>query len=290
MQSSPNGALVETRDRILELLGSELNELTIERAVVGVFFTGVELTNGYGGVCATPVKLIPDAVCCPTSAMAMPLPGRLRGRTVSACLAEVEHDQGLRRALGIAVMNALATLCWDRKPPPNVTMEIGIDALDAARIRPNERVVMVGAFGPYIRKLRRRGQPFVVLEKDPTTLRADEMGLYRPAEQAAAVVPEADVLLVTGTTLVNDTADALLALARPGAEIVMIGPSVSLVPDALFRRGVRVAGGVRVTDPRALLALLAEGGSGHHFFGRSADKVVLIRDAAEETGSRAAAR
>jgi hypothetical protein len=44
-----------------------------------------------------------------------------------------------------------------------------------------------------------------------------------------------------------------------------------------LRRGVDVLGGIRVTDPDGFLDVLAEGGSGYHFFGRSAEKVVLVR-------------
>jgi hypothetical protein len=48
----------------------------------------------------------------------------------------------------------------------------------------------------------------------------------------------------------------------------------------ISRRGVDVLGGVRVTAPDAFLDVLMEGGSAYHFFGRSAEKVVLMRRAA----------
>ena len=73
---------------------------------------------------------------------------------------------------------------------------------------------MVGAFVPFLRELKRRRQPFLVLEQDPATLKADELPFFRPAEQAATVVPQADVLLITGTTLINDTLEELLALGQ----------------------------------------------------------------------------
>jgi hypothetical protein len=62
--------------------------------------------------------------------------------------------------------------------------------------------------------------------------------------------------------------------------VVLVGPTVGLLPDAFLRRGVDVLGGVRVTAPDAFLDVLMEGGSAYHFFGRSAEKVVLIRRAA----------
>jgi hypothetical protein len=39
-------------------------------------------------------------------------------------------------------------------------------------------------------------------------------------------------------------------------------------------------GTVRIHDPEGLLDMLAEGGSGSHLFGRSAERVVLTRRAA----------
>ena len=80
MQIIEQPILRETLAAIPEILGTELNSITVERAVIGLFFTGVKLSNGIAGACATPIKTIPEAVCCPSSAMAMPFPGKLRGR------------------------------------------------------------------------------------------------------------------------------------------------------------------------------------------------------------------
>jgi hypothetical protein len=52
------------------------------------------------------------------------------------------------------------------------------------------------------------------------------------------------------------------------------------MPDALLRRGVDLLGTVRIGDPDGFLDMLAEGGSGYHVFGRSAERVVLARRAA----------
>jgi uncharacterized protein (DUF4213/DUF364 family) len=50
-----------------------------------------------------------------------------------------------------------------------------------------------------------------------------------------------------------------------------------MLPDAFSRRGIRVLGGIRVTDPDPLLDVLAEGGSGYHFFRKSAEKISMVR-------------
>lgn len=269
--------LAETIAGIQRTLGADIDDIVVERAVIGLFFTGVKLNTGIAGACATPLRSIPEAVCCPSSAMAMPFPGKLRGRPARDLLKETEAPSGIRRAVGVATMNALAAMCWERRPTPEVELCAGVDAYDAADIQPGEHVVVVGAFVPFLKALKRARQPFTVLEMDAATLKPDELPHFRPAEQAGLVVPHADVVLITGTTLLNDTLENLLALCRQETRVVMVGPTVGLYPDAFLRRGVDVLGGVRVTDPDAFLDTLAEGGSGYHFFGRSAEKVVLVR-------------
>ncbi len=275
-----NSILGETIAMIGKILGSELDKITIERAVVGLFFTGVKLSNGIAGASATPIKSIPEAVCCPSSAMAMPFPGKLRGRRAPDLAREALSGYGIRRAVGIATVNALADCCWQRRPHPDVELQPGVDAFDATDIRAGDKVVVVGAFVPFLKELKRRGHAFLVLEQDPATLKADELPFFRPADQAAEILPDADVALITGSTLVNNTLEDLLAFTRPEARVTIVGPTVGMLPDAFLARGADVLGCVRITEPDEFLDLLAEGGSGYHFFGRSAQKLVLARRAA----------
>jgi uncharacterized protein (DUF4213/DUF364 family) len=277
MRPDTKSILDESIEAIREILGRELDDLTVERAVVGLFFTGVKLSNGVAGACATPIKTIPEAVCCPSSAMSMPFPGKLRNRPAFDLAQEALGENGIRRAVGIAALNALADTCWRRRPHPDTELQLGIDAFDATEIYPGDRVVVVGAFVPFLRELKRRRQSYLVLEQDPATLKADELPFFRPAEQAAAVVPQADVLLITGTTLINDTLEELLTLASPAASVTMVGPTVTMLPDAFLHRGADVLGTVRINAPEEFLDILAEGGSSYHFLGRSAQKVVLMR-------------
>src|ERR1700680_5080230 len=120
----------ETLAEIPEILGTELNSITVERAVIGLFFTGVKLPPGHAGACATPIKTIPEAVCCPSSAMAMPFPGKMKGRPARDVTKEAFSTHGIRRGVGIAAVNALAELCWERRPHPLVELRRGIDAFE----------------------------------------------------------------------------------------------------------------------------------------------------------------
>lgn len=258
------------------ILGAEAERLRVERATMGLFFIAVTLDTGETGLCATPLKAIPEAVCCPSSAKSMPFPGKLGRMSALRLAGEAVSRTGLRRALGIAALNALAARAFARRGAGEYDVLENAEAFDLAAIRPDETAVVVGAFVPFLKALRKIGARHFVLEKDPDTLRPHEMPYYRPAEQFAEVLPQADVVLITGTTLINDTLDGLLACARPSARIVLVGPTVPMLPDAFADRPAMLLGTVRVSDAPALHQVLAEGGSGYHIFGKSAQKIVLL--------------
>ncbi len=48
--------LAETIAGIRRTLGADLDRIVVERAVIGLFFTGVKLDSGVAGACATPSR------------------------------------------------------------------------------------------------------------------------------------------------------------------------------------------------------------------------------------------
>ena len=72
-----NLILAQTLKQIHKILGDEAARLSVERVVVGLFFTGVKLNNGVCGISYTPLKSFPQAVCCPSQAAVMPHSDRI---------------------------------------------------------------------------------------------------------------------------------------------------------------------------------------------------------------------
>lgn len=271
----PGALLEETVQRIRELRGAAIESVTLERIVMGLFFTGVKLSDGTGGLCFTPIKAIPEAVCCPSSATAMPASGRLKGKLALSFVEDMSSGNPLKKTIGIAVINALSMGCWREKQPDQYSIHTRTDAMDIVEIFDSDYVVVVGALVPALRKLKRRGKPFGILELDTATLKPDELPYHIPQEQASAAVSRADLLIVTGTALINDTLEEILKERKPGSRVVVMGPTASGLPEAFFRRGVSAIGGVIVDDPDRVLDLIAEGGSGFHFFEKGAERIVI---------------
>ena len=262
------GLLAETLDGLRSLHGPALARLRIDRAVVGVVFSGVKLSDGRGGLAGTPR---PGDQPYGKEVLPQP-PGALAGLPVLSLL-EPWPEEPYRRALAVAALNALSAP-WLEGGRYRVVYDK--DALDLVELRPGMTVALVGAFSSYIDRLRSAGGlRLMVLELRESAMREQDRPLYVPASRAPEVVPSCDALVITGMTVVNGTLEGLLSLARPKAAVIVVGPSGSMLPDALFRRGVRWAGGCVLTDPDAALELLAQGACARHLYGACARRINL---------------
>jgi uncharacterized protein (DUF4213/DUF364 family) len=271
----PGAILRETLHEICAQLKQTVETLSIERVVIGLFFTGVKLNNGAGGLCFTPIKEIPEAVCCPSSMSAMPLSGKMRGNSVLPFLEQMLDGGALKKAIGIATLNALSLTCWKNRPPTSYKIASGMDAMDVVTVEDNDYVILVGAFIPTLKSLKRRGKLFGILELNPSVLYPEEMQYLITPERRDEELSKADLIIATGTTLINDTLEGILKQKKSGARAVVMGPTASSIPDAFFRRGVDILGGVSVVDPDRVLDLIAEAGSGFHFFDKGAERIVI---------------
>ena len=273
-----NILLEETSKIIREYFGERLENMVVERAVFGLFFSGVKISTGHGGLCFTPVKEIPEAVCCPSSAKAMPLSGKLRGRSVKDYLDDLSHANILRKTLAIATLNALSACYWEENKDLDYKIEMDIDSFDVMKIPQGKKSVVIGALVPMLKKLLAADADFKVLEMDSCTLKGKELEHFAPSKDAGLYLPDSDLDVITGVTILNDTLPDLLAMCKPGADILVTGPTAGMLPDAFFKRGVTVMGGILVTKPDELLDIISEGGSGYHFFGKSAERIVIYRN------------
>jgi len=153
-------------------------------------------------------------------------------------LAEYARSQNpLEASIGVAAINSLLDVDESR------AVEVNAAHVLAERGR-GRNVALVGHF-PFIPRLREQVGQLWVIEQRPAE---DEY----PAAAAAYLIPQADVVALTGSALINGTLDGLLALCRPGALVMVLGPSTSLSP-VLFAHGATLISGARVVDEAAVL-------------------------------------
>jgi len=106
-----------------------------------------------------------------------------------------------------------------------------------------------------------------VLEKNP------QEGDFLEAE-ADRLIPQADVVAITGTALTNHTMDHLLDLCDPKAYVVVLGDTSPLSP-VLFDYGVDAVSGTRVDDPGLAMRCVSQGANFRQIKGVS--RLTLMR-------------
>jgi uncharacterized protein len=245
---------------------------------MGVFYTGVEISPGDVGVAFTPRDLN-DTVCCPKSAAGAPPAGRLISSSAWKVAEFALSPSALRRAIGIATLNALSAAAINQHGLPEGTLLENVDALDAAGYEPGDKVAMVGAIVPFIKKLRGRVADLKVIDKHRDALKPNEQSLWVPPERAADALKGASVVILSGSTLVEGGIDELLEFARAARVRVMAGPTTPMWGRPFFARGINILGGIRVLNGNDLLAIISQGGSGY-FFESAAQKVCVAANSA----------
>ncbi len=264
-------------EELITYLAGKLGKfpLTVEDVRIGIFYTAVRLSDGHSGVAFTPRNL-EDAVCCPRSAAKMPTSGKMRGQTAWDLAKYAVSDSPLKRSVGVAVINALSSRVMEEGDLAGGRLWRGKDALDMVEFRTEDKVAMVGGFTPFIKKLKTRVRELAIIDKHPDALKSDEIAFWRSPDKVPEVLPEADVVIITGSAIVEGGLEELLELSRHARAIVLAGPTASMWPGPLFERGVTVLGGIMVNDADRLLQVVSEGGSGY-FFSGPAKKIAVVK-------------
>ncbi len=268
--------IAETIDIIEEKCPIPLENIRVNDLVIGIFFTGVNLSTGHGGVAFTPIGEIPEAVCCPTTAARMPEAGNLEDKPVSEILKYSLDPNVLKSAIGVATLNALSQLIIQSDRGGKYPMVKGVDGFDLLNIQPTETVSLIGAFTPYIRRLKIMGNPFFIVERNLQALKSDEMKYYKPESEMSSALEQSEVVILTGTAIVNHSIDTILSSVHGGKRTAIIGPTASMIPDAFFERSVHVTAGVKILEPDLMIKILKQGGAAYHLLKQCSEKIAFI--------------
>jgi len=168
--------------------------------------------------------------------------GKLRGKAALELAEYAKSDNLLEASIGMATINSLIDV--------DETKCVTENAFDVLAERGRGRNIAVVGHFPWIPRLRDIAKKLWVIEQRP---RGDDL----PAEATEEILPHADVVGLTGTSLINHTFERLMELSR-GSFVVMVGPTSPLSP-VLFDYGVDVISGIKVVEPEKMLACITEG-------------------------------
>lgn len=201
------------------------------RIAIGINWTLVDSSIG-SGLVHTPVKS--QQGCVPIAEA-----GTLKGRPLRDLMDLTSDPNPIARSVGFAALNAY----WNRRDISGDTAN-GLDLVEDR----GHKTVVIGRFP----RLDQRVPGAAVIERNPGP---NDF----PEEAAASLIPEAEFLVITASTLSNGSLAGLLALRR-NAFTLLVGPGTPFCP-MLFQHGIDVLAGFRVDAPAKVEQAVMEGGA-----------------------------
>ena len=223
--------------KVLDDLISTLNvEAGVRDIRQGAFQTAVLTRNC--GLASTPPEPHPHHGYTPVKKA-----GNLLKVAVPELVQMVYSSSASEAAIGMATINSLLEIDESR------CFEINAGDLLTEKGR-GKKIALIGHF-PFVAKLRQAAGELWVIERQP------QAGDYKE-EDARSLVPQADVVGITGTAFTTHTIESLLGLCRPEAYVVILGGTTPLSP-ILFDYGVDAISGTKVLEPEAVLLGVSQG-------------------------------
>lgn len=215
----------------------------IREIVAGSKYCAVVLENGHLGVCATLGNLVGTD---PQSLM--------------------NHD--LEKNSHRIVINAY----FNARLNPKADCLDNKDILDIADFRAYQSPVMIGLFKPVVKRLEKLDVQLAIF--DPRHDPEENEGLL-PDHQQGEYLRQADAVILSATTIFNQTFKQLVADTRDSCDIFVLGPSTPLATELFQYPNVcALFGTVFEPDDQRVLEVI-KAGKGTRSFIKFANKAVL---------------
>jgi uncharacterized protein (DUF4213/DUF364 family) len=232
---------MELNRKLIKCLSAAAARVKVNQVFIGISYTAVTTSDGAIGIAATGVAA--DGCCAGNRDMA-----DFEGRSGSDLLQLIMNSDRLARTMALALINALnhrKTLALP-EDPGNALL------FDHFGIRSGARVAMVGYFPPLVHLLEKAGLLLSVID--------DAKGLGDKKTFYDQLDGWADVLLITATSIINNSTETILSHAGPDLKTALLGPSTPLIPEAFAHLPIHMLAGTAITDGERALKIIRHGG------------------------------
>jgi uncharacterized protein (DUF4213/DUF364 family) len=177
--------------------------------------------------------------------------GKLTGKPAAELAQYATSWNQLEASIGVAALNSMIE-------PKGVIEENALDVFRNKAV--GKRAVMVGRFPVELDELIDTAEDFCIIEMNPALVDVEEQVL--PVMAVPTVLPAAEVVAITGSTLITQSLEYYLSLCRQ-AYTIILGPSTPM-SEVLFRYGADVVASTEIINPDVVLSVLSQGGGRLH--------------------------
>lgn len=213
-------------EKVFQAVEPLLRDRVVTDAVLGLSLTAVELDGRDIGLSYILRDRLPAG--CSAFGFAQHIIG-LPALDVARLALEGRDDA--QRGVGMAVITG-ATRALNLPDEPAAPTPFGL------QVRPADRVGMIGYIPPVAEQLTQMGARVTIFDKGLTVSGGEGAAQVLDMSRQPEILPQCDLMIITGTTLINGSIDNLLDLCQKAREIVLVGSSTPMLAEAF--RGTRV--------------------------------------------------
>jgi hypothetical protein len=223
---------------------------------IGLKYTAVLTDDGGMGIAYT---YLDGSHCCPK-------PSDYRDYEklpATELLQQIKAPSPLQRSMALALINALNYQHASQLPEDSDDFFW----MDHFGVGDGTHIATVGFFGPLMKKFQDRGASVEVIDQSRQI--GDKKVFYEKLDGWA------DILLLTSTSILNNTTEDVISHTASKVKVVMLGPSTPLVAEAFNHLPVQVLAGTVPDDQPSVLKAIRHG-AGTPLIHRSSRKVYAI--------------
>lgn len=247
----------------------------VTKVVVGLGYTCVEVSayayEPFLGLASTLSSIVSNTDCSKIN-----FAGELTNFSISELLNWSYEVPSLKKIIGIATLNSVSQHILKILNPYR---KFKGNLVDLLNINEKTNVMFIGLMKPLIREISKLTRLITIVE-DTLSISPEfkQFKFRHDINQIDVNELKTDVLFCSGTTIINNTLELILEkFERKAQNIIVIGPTASMIPDILFDYGVNIVGGMDIFDSKATLQIVQEGG-GTKLFKKYGKKYNLIKE------------
>ena len=225
---------------LFQLFEKKAQQTTIEILSLGLGYTAVTTSDGGIGLSYT---YFGDKKNC----MVLNDHIDFEAKPASLLLEKIKGDNRVERSMALALINAL-NYKEALALPEDKDNTIMFDKLEIGR-GPN--IAMVGYFGPLVRNFKEKNFPLEILDESRNL--GNKEDFYQKLNSWA------DALLLTSTSILNQSTEEILANVGDKVKTAMLGPSTPMIPEAFAHLPVALLAGTVPIDKENILKAVRHG-------------------------------
>ncbi|MHA1274003.1 MAG: Rossmann-like domain-containing protein [Promethearchaeota archaeon] len=235
----------------------------VNNIVVGVKYTGVEIATFTQGKILGLCYTLPDFICKKRTKEINKYAGDLTDIPLLELLNWTNNSLSLKKIIGIATLNALSQHILSIMNPYEKLERALLDYLE---ISENSKIIFIGFIKPLADQMAKITNNIVIIDDSKLNISYRDKKIKNQYTELTENEMTADVLICTGTALINNTMEDILKFFRNKVrKICILGPTASMVPDILFDYGADLVGGIKIKDSKKVLKIIQEGGGTKKF-------------------------